>query len=164
MYINWKITDDISNVTLNEFNREYNGIYGFIKLKINKNELGELEVENLEGDYDITYYLGKLIETGIAMYKKKKIKIMLLNRNLAQLVITFNAEVEIKFTSLDENEIYWSSKISKSELIKEIEYNYHNIYEYICMLNPEILNSIIMKKITENYNIFNYLKLVDIDT
>ena len=34
MFLSWKITDDISNITVEEFNKEYNGLYGFIKLKI----------------------------------------------------------------------------------------------------------------------------------
>ena len=72
MFLSWKITDDISNITVEEFNKEYNGLYGFIKLKIGDYSIGYIPENNvsLGGNSDILYYIKKLIECGINICKK----------------------------------------------------------------------------------------------
>ena len=47
MYVEWSVTDDLSDMTLEYFEKEYNGIYGFFSLEIDGNKLGERAEECL---------------------------------------------------------------------------------------------------------------------
>jgi len=160
MYITWSVTDDLSNITLSDFEKEYNGIYGFFSLEIGDNKLGERAEESFEeeGYYDISYYLGCLIKCGIAMKKQEKITIMLLDSVLAQLVLSFDENVTVSFTNLEENEIYWSCQITKNELIEEIEINYQRFIGFIKKENPTLLTSYIVKRIIEKHADFQNRK------
>ena len=126
MFINWKITDDLKNISMSEFNNEYNGIYGFIKLRIGNNEIGELpERISYEGDFDILYYIGQLINCGISMFKEENYNVMLFDSSLAEINIIFKSNVVINFILSETKEVYWSSTVTNQELIDEIEYNYN---------------------------------------
>ena len=69
--LEWRITDDISNLSVKEFDAEWNGIYGFMQLKIFK-YCGFIPGEDyrLEGDDNIEYYIDELVECGICILKK----------------------------------------------------------------------------------------------
>lgn len=153
MFINWKITDDLKNISLSEFNTEYNGIYGYIKLKIGENEIGELPNHiSIEGDFDISYYIGQLINCGISFFKNENYSVMLLDSNLAEINVVFSSNVIINFSSSETKEIYWSSTITNKELIDEIEYNYKKFSAELIKTNPRILDSFLFKEIESKYN------------
>ncbi len=156
MYITWSITDDLSDMTLEYFEKEYNGIYGFFSLEIGGNKLGESPEDSYEdeGLYDISYYLGCLIKCGIAMKKQKKISVMLLESVLAELVLEFDDNVTVSFVNIKSREIYWSSKITREELTEEIDYNYYSFIDYIKKVNPSLLDSFIIRMVTDKYNTF----------
>lgn len=155
MYIKWAITDDLTNLSLSDFNSEYNGIYGFIKLIIGNNEVGEYyKCDSGEGDYDILYYLSQLIKCGISMLKNRNYNVMLLNSNLAELNIVFDKNVNISFISAETKEVYWTSSISRQELIHEIEDNYREMIIEIEKINPQLLNSKLLQNFKLKYNEF----------
>lgn len=158
MLINWKITDDLKNISMSEFNNEYNGIYGYIKLRIGNNEIGELPAHiSCEGDFDILYYIGQLINCGISMLKKENYNVMLLDSNLAEINIIFKSNVVINFISSETKEVYWSSTVTNQELIDEIEYNYNKLYVTLKEINPQILNADLVKKIETRYKKYKEL-------
>lgn len=160
MYIKWSVTDDLSDMTLEYFEKEYNGIYGFFSLEIDGNKLGERAEECYEdeGLYDIAYYLGCLIKCGIAMKKRENIPVMLLERVLAELVLEFDDDVTISFVNIGSREIYWSAKITREELTEEIEYNYHSFIDYIKKVNPLLLDSYLLGILKSRYDDFKSLK------
>lgn len=160
MYVTWTITDDLSDMTLDYFEKEYNGIYGFFSLEIGGNKLGERPEDSYEdeGLYDISYYLGCLIKCGIAMKKREKISVMLLESVLAELVLEFDNDVTVSFINIKDKKIYWSSKITKEELTEEIEYNYHSFIDYIKKVNPSLSDSYIVGIVKSRYDDFKRLK------
>lgn len=70
--IRWIITDAISGVTLEEFNKEWNGLFGYFELKINKRVIGFYPNRELlsgeEGNEDICHWLYNL-SVGIIQLK-----------------------------------------------------------------------------------------------
>ena len=56
MYINWKNNNEAENISLEEFENDYESFFGFIMLKLGDFQLGYLEQKSPfdEGDEDIS--------------------------------------------------------------------------------------------------------------
>lgn len=161
MFLSWRITDDISNITVEEFNKEYNGLYGFIKLKIGDNSIGYIPEKNvlLDGNSDILYYIKKLIECGINICKKDVIEVSLLSHNLLKLCVQYNKEknISVELKMVEDNSIVWKSELSFNQLIDEIDSNYNDICSFIEEYNSKLFKTDLIKSIMILHNTLHKL-------
>lgn len=161
MFLSWKITDDISNITVEEFNKEYNGLYGFIKLKIGDYSIGYIPENNvlLDGNSDILYYIKKLIECGINICKKDVIEVPLLSHNLLKLCVQYNKDenIWVELKMVEDNSIVWRSELSFNQLINEINSNYNNICNFIEKYNSKLFKTDLIKSIIILHNTLHEL-------
>ncbi len=121
----WVITDQITDITSYEFEKDWNGIYGFFEIFINKQELGYCPstICDMEGDEEILYWINKLYDAKKAIDNNKKFSFLLLSMNLAELC--FRKEKEGVIVSL----LHRKTLYSKT---KEIEWEEHIAYEEFC--------------------------------
>lgn len=156
MFLSWKITDDIYNITVEEFNKEYNGLYGFINYSI-----GYIPENNvlLDGNSDILYYIKKLIECGINICKKDVIEVPLLSHNLLKLCVQYNKDEKIwvELKMVEDNSIVWRSELSFNRLIDEINSNYNNICNFIEKYNSKLFKTDLIKSIIILHNTLHEL-------
>ena len=140
MFLSWRITDDIANISVEEFDKEYNGIYGYMKLQF--------------GDYSIGYYIKSLIRCGVALKNRENIEIRLLNYNLIKIIVSCVDVVDVKIVNVNNNSIEGSFSLSFKELVEEIKFNYIKLYKYIEEKNKSLLKAKMVKDIISLYNEF----------
>ncbi len=148
----WIITDDLSDITLEEFENEWNGIVsGYFEFTINQNKEGfcpqRIISEAEEGMEDILYWLNHLLE-GVNMIKKdKEYEMFLLTMNRYKLVMRLESCMYISFVEIKSNEVKWIEKVSMQEFESELYKNIENFLQFIKETNPVLMESRWVKKL-----------------
>ena len=153
MFLSWRITDDIA---VEEFDKEYNGIYGYMKLQFGDYSIGYIldETVPIEGNSEILYYIKSLIRCGVALKNRENIEIRLLNYNLIKIIVSCVDVVDVKIVNVNNNSIEGSFSLSFKELVEEIKFNYIKLYKYIEEKNKSLLKAKMVKDIISLYNEF----------
>lgn len=151
--MNWVITDDLSGISLKEFDNEWNGIIsGYFELIINRSREGFCPQRELnqgeEGVEDILYWLSHLSE-GINMLKKgKEYEMILLTMNLYKIIMRYDDGMNIYFVNKKDNTIKWQEKITLQEFETELDENINRFFQIIEENNPELLESKWIKRMS----------------
>ena len=143
MYIKWKINNEVKNISLEEFENEYESFCGFMSIQLGGFQLGYLDDGNPfdEGDEDISYYINSLIECGITLLLGQIYKIQLLGSNLLEIQVHRYINVNIKVVHIKTKEVLCSYDMTIDELIAEIKENYKKYIMDIREMNSVLLNS-----------------------
>lgn len=142
----WIITDDVSNISSEEFDSERNGIVaGYFELIINMHREGfcpqKIINEKEEGLEDILYWLRHLLE-GCNMVKVgKKYEMILLTRNRYKIVMKLDNKMFIYFVEKSNNSIKWKEEVFIEEFESELRKNIKDFKNYIEQINPNLLKS-----------------------
>lgn len=139
--INWQITDTLEKVSLNEFETEWNGIYGFFSLMINDEVLGfcpEVKERSVEGNENILYWLSELRKATQTVSQGKEYRMPLLSMNLCDVLFEGSKEVTIRLIDIRTNEIIWEEIIAFGELRAEVEKNVDKLISYVRKINSEL--------------------------
>ena len=162
MYIKWKINNqELSEYSLEEFDKNDESVYGFMLLELGDFQLGYLDEDNdlCEGNEDIAYYIDKLIECGSALLEGRKFKVLLLNSNLLEIHVAMNQNVKIEVVNIMNKDVEYDYTINLDELISEIKNDYAKYIEDIKEINECILKS---KLISETDRVYrDFLMLLD---
>lgn len=156
MYLSWKFNNEAKDITLEEFERENEFIFGFIMLKLGDYQLGYIAASSPydEGDENISSYVISLIKCGIVLYLGQEFKIQLLSSNLLDLQAKSNGtNVYIKVVHNESDEVEYSYEILFKDLIEEIKDNYHKYIGDIQKMNSDLLESRIVKLTNKYYEI-----------
>lgn len=150
--INWIITDDIKGISLNEFNLEWNEIYGYFELCINNRILGycpkrEL-LPNEEGLEDILYWLLKLVNGIMHVKNGEEYEIQLLSMNLTKIILKENHMLEVEFVNVKSKEYIWNEKIEFNEFCEVICNSIDKLLEEIEKNNINLLQANKIKKLS----------------
>ncbi len=151
--MNWVITDDLSGISLKEFDNEWNGIIsGYFELIINRSREGFCPQRELnqgeEGVEDILYWLSHLAE-GINMLRKgKEYEMILLTMNLYKIIMRYDDGINIYFVNKKDNTIKWQEKITLQEFETELDENINRLFQIIEESNPELLESKWIKRMS----------------
>lgn len=144
--IKWIITDNLSNISLDEFDNEWNGIIsGYFELVINQRKEGFcpqriIHVDE-EGIEDVLYWLSHLLEAITVIKKGTKYEMTLLTMNLYKIVIVLNENVKISFVNVNSDVAKWQEEITLQEFEKEIYKNVDNFLQSIEKVNSMLLES-----------------------
>lgn len=156
MYLSWKFNNEAKDISLEEFERENEFIFGFIMLKLGDYQLGYIAASSPydEGDENISSYVISLIKCGIVLYLGQEFKIQLLSSNLLDLQVKSNGtNVYIKVVHNESDEVEYSYEILFKDLIEEIKDNYHKYIGDIQKMNSDLLESRIVKLTNKYYEI-----------
>lgn len=161
MKINWIINDEVKGITLEEFERDYESIYGFMMINMGGFELGYLDKKSSfnEGDEDISYYLNSLIKCGITLLLGQDFRVQLIASNLLEIRVSYYRDVSIAVVQTKTEEILYSGNISFKEFSDEILNNYEKYINSIRKLNISLLKSQAVRSTVMYYEI--YKKLLD---
>ena len=150
--IKWIITDDIKNVSLKEFNTEWDGIYGHFELDINDQTVGYCPDRELFpsewSDEDITDWLYKLSNMILQLHDCDEFEWNLLASNLLKIVIKKEDTLLISLIH-SRTGIQWSERVTYQEYITELLSAIDRFIEEIRTLNSELLKSKTLTDIVE---------------
>ena len=125
----------MNGVSLEEFNSEWGGIYGFFEIRINSRIIGFCPNRKIllgeEGNEDILYWLLKLSDGIVQLNDGKEYEIQLLSMNKAKLVIKNEDKLMVNFVNVDTEEIIWLEKITYHEWFDEVMLNIEKFIEEI---------------------------------
>lgn len=160
MYLDWKITDVLPDITVNEFNHDYNGIYGFIKLCVNDDSIGFIPTDNsdLEGNADILYWIKKTIECGISMVNNKKFECQLLSNNQLKICVRCEKVVHIILRDISGN-ILWEHEENYESMHNEIKRNFQKLKRIIFETNQSLLSANEIDKVLSLFGTYEKLYL-----
>lgn len=155
MYINWTFNNEIENISLEEFEKDYESFFGFIMLKLGDYQLGYLDKSYPfdEGDEDISYYINSLIKCGITLLLGQDFKIQLLSSNLLEIQVHRYINVNIKVVHKETNEVLCSYDMTFKELIEEIDEKYKKYIRDIKKMNSPLLKSKTVRAASKYYDI-----------
>lgn len=150
--IKWIITDDLSNVSVEEFENEWNGIIGgYFEVIVNEQRVGFCpNREILKGEDGLEDVLFWLVEFYRGLKKVKKgetYEMTLLTRNLYKLVLKKSEKVELQYIKEDTNEADWKEKVEMQEFEQEVKRNIEKFKNKIQHINPQLLTSKWIKKL-----------------
>lgn len=158
--IRWIITDFIEDVSLDEFNIEWGGIFGYFEICINNQVLGFCPDRKLlvgeEGNEDILYWLFKLSDGIIQLNDGQEYEIQLLSMNLAKIILKKEDKLLVSFVNSNTDEVIWSEKIIVQEWCNEIRLNIENFIAEILRVNSVLLNTDLLQKLTEIKDMLDY--------
>lgn len=143
MHISWKFNNEANDISLEEFERDYESFFGFIMLKLGDYQLGCLHKKypSDEGDEDISYYINSLIKCGITILLGQDYKIQILASNLLEIQVHRYRNVNIKVVNKESNDVLCSYDMTIKDLIEEIEENYKKYIRDIQEMNSTLLKS-----------------------
>ncbi len=150
--IKWIITDDLSSVSVEEFENEWNGIIeGYFELIVNEQRVGfcpNREIKKGEdGLEDIMFWLVEF-NRGLKEVKKGEVyEMRLLTRNLYKLILKKGEKVELQYAKEDTNQIDWKEEVEMQEFEQEIFRNIEKFKNEIQCINPNLLDSKWIKKL-----------------
>lgn len=151
--IKWIITDSINDVDLNEFDTEWNGIYGYFEICINNHVLGFCPDRELlageEGNEDILYWLTKLSDGIIQLNVGKEYEIQLLSMNMAKIILKKNDKLLISFVNTNTDEVIWSEKMTIKEWCNEIILNIERFIKEVQNNNSILLKANLIQKLVK---------------
>ena len=143
MILRWKITDKLSGITVDEFNKEYNGIYGFIKFQLEDDFIGFIPPDDvyLEGDNDILHCIKVSIRCGIALRNREYFETQLLSFNKLKICAEYDSRVLISLKDINDNTILWKHELSYDDVHTEIVDNFKRLHNYINKENHLLLEA-----------------------
>lgn len=151
--IKWIITDSINDVDLNEFDTEWDGIYGYFEICINNHVLGFCPDRELlageEGNEDILYWLTKLSDGIIQLNVGKEYEIQLLSMNMAKIILKKNDKLLISFVNTNTDEVIWSEKMTIKEWCNEIILNIERFIKEVQNNNSILLKANLIQKLVK---------------
>ncbi len=149
--IKWTITDSINDVDSNEFDAEWDRIYGYFEIRINGHVLGFCPDRELlageEGNEDILYWLTKLSDGIIQLNIGQEYEIQLLSMNMAKIILKKNDKLLISFVDTNTDEVIWSEKITIKEWCNEIILNIERFIKEVQKNNSVLLKANLIKKL-----------------
>lgn len=149
--IKWIITDSINDVDLNEFDTEWDGIYGYFEICINNHVLGFCPDRELlageEGNEDILYWLTKLSDGIIQLNVGQEYEIQLLSMNMAKIILKKNDKLLISFVNTYTDEVIWSEKMTIKEWCNEIILNIERFIKEVQKNNSILLKANLIQKL-----------------
>lgn len=144
--IKWIITDDLSNVSVEEFENEWSGIIeGYFELIVNEQKVGfcpNREIKKGEdGLEDILFWLIEFYK-GLKKLKKGEVyEMTLLTRNLYKIVLKKNEKVELQYVKVETNEVDWKEEVEMQEFEQEVNRKIEKFKNEIQYINPKLLTS-----------------------
>lgn len=157
MFIKWKIGKaELTQISLVEFEKEIDGVYGFMLLKLGDFQLGFWGDDcYLDEDIvDISWHIDMLIECGIALLKDQYFKKKFLDLNLLEIQAIWDKDVKIEIFHIKTKEKLCHYSIKFDELIAEIKTDYTKYINDIKEINDVILQSEILKGTKKLYDEF----------
>lgn len=152
--IRWVITDNIRGVSVEEFDTEWNGIYGYFEMCINNQIIGYVPNRELypneEWNEEIIYWIGQLAK-GFNYVTKHggKYEIPLLCMSLRKITIKKENMLKICFVNVQTNKSEWEEEVKCTEFCKEICNNLDKFLLEIKMNNEELLKTNLIKDICD---------------
>lgn len=157
--IRWLITDDIKDICLKEFDREWNSIYGYFEICINEKILGFCPDRELlvgeEGNEDILYWLSKLSDGIIQLNAGREYVVQLLSMNLAKVILKKNDKLLISFVNSNTDDVIWCDEISFQEWCNEVIFNVERFITEVKIINSDLLEADVIKKLIEIKSMIN---------
>lgn len=151
--IRWIITDNIENVNLKRFNTEWNGIYGYFEICINKQVLGFCPNRELladeEGNENILFWLSMLSDGITQLDDCQEYEISLLSMNLSKIILKKDDKLLISFVNSNTNEVIWIEKILIQEFCNEVLFNIERFITEVQKVNSVLLESDLIKKLIQ---------------
>ena len=151
MKIEWIITDELTNVSKQEFDLEWNGIYGYFQMTINDKMVGCCPNRELifdeEGNEDITYWLEELLQAKQMLEEGKEYKFNLLSLNLVGLEFSKRNSANVRMFYNETDETIWSEQIDFNKFGEEIVRSTNEFINIIREKNPSLLECNIIKKL-----------------
>ena len=151
--IKWIITDSINDVDLNEFDTEWDGIYGYFEICINNHVLGFCPNRELlageEGNENILYWLTKLSDGIIQLNVCQEYEIRLLSMNMAKIILKKNDNLLISFVNTNTDEVIWSEKMTIKEWCNEIILNIERFIKEVQKNNSILLKANLIQKLVK---------------
>lgn len=154
--IKWIITDDLddlSSVSVEEFDNEWNGIIeGYFELIVNEQRVGfcpNREIEKGEDGFeDILFWLAEF-NRGLKKVKKGEVfEMRLITMNLYKLILLKKREkVELQYTKKETNQIDWKEEVEMQEFEQEINCKIEKFKNEIQCINANLLTSKWIKKL-----------------
>ena len=149
--IRWMITDFLENISEDEFNAEWGGIFGYFEMCINNQVLGFCPNRKLlfgeEGNEDILYWLLKLSDGIIQLNNGKEYEIQLLSMNLAKIILKREDKLLVRFVNSSTDEVIWFEEIMFQEWCSEIKLSIENFITEILRVNSVLLNTNLIQKL-----------------
>lgn len=155
--INWKVTDNIYNITKEEFDVELNDLYGYFEIQINGKDIGfcpQRELfEDEEGVEAIVYWISHLLESIIELKEKKKYEFALLSMNLRRLVFELKEGncIEVCFFDIEQERNEWKETIIFNEYKVKILESAYKFLAFIKENNKELLSTNMIRKVEYLY-------------
>ncbi len=144
--MNWIITDDLSRISIKEFENEWNGIIsGYFELNINQSKEGFCPQRDLqkgeEGNEDVLFWLSHLKEAIGNLKEGKDYEMILLTMNRYKIYMRYDDSVNFYFINRNSNIVKWHEKISMQEFEIELSKNINAFYQVLKENNIELLES-----------------------
>ena len=142
----WVITDDLSNVSLTEFDYEWNGmIAGFFQLVVNGRKEGiyseRLITSGTMGLDEIVHWLSELYNGLNKVKMGEKYEVILLTMNVYKFCLELNEKLEISFVNKQTGEAKWKESVELQEFEDELYENIEKFLLYLKEINPQLLKS-----------------------
>ena len=155
LFLYWVIIKDgLQELSLKEYEEEWDTVYGYMVLKLGDYRLGYLEDEWYRGDIDLPYYIKRGVKCGTEMLQGNDYFFQLLDWNLLDLKIYYGKKIKIQVVHNQKNRIEFEYYISFEDLINEVQRVYKRYIEDIKNINPIILTTREMRLMDEDYKIF----------
>ena len=158
--IRWIITDSIEDVSLDEFNIEWGGIFGYFEICVNNQVLGFCPdrklLYNEEGNEDILYWLFKLSDGTIKLNDGQEYEIQLLSMNLVKIILKREDKLLVSLVNSSTDEVIWSEKIMIREWSNEIKLKIENFITEIVRVKSVLLNANLIQKLTRIKDMLDY--------
>ncbi len=160
--LNWIVTEDISDVNKEEFDYEWNELYGYFEMCLNQRLIGYWPKRELfqdeEGTEAILYWIIHLLRSLISLSNRDEYEFHLLSMNTRKLVIKKNSYIEIYFVGLERDEIEWKENIKPSEYYRVILDNAERLLSFIKDKNEYLLLAKVVNDLSNLYLLCKKLK------
>ena len=141
--IRWIVTDELNNVSKEEFDTDWNGIYGYFELTVNGQSIGFCPQRELfegeEGDENILYWLTELYKGIQEISAGREYETQLLSMNLARLVFSSKDGIYVRLQGKEGS--IWSEKVDFNQLKQEVDSAIHSFTEQVREKNSALLST-----------------------
>lgn len=156
MLLEWCITDDISTLSVKEFDTECNGIYGFVKTSIFDKPIGFIPPKSsmLEGHDNVLYWMSNLVECGICILLRKEYETQLLSYNKLCLNVQCLETIHIRLLKIKTRETYMCREVSYIEALNEIICNTKRFKSFIDENNSSLNQTKLIRDFNAKFDYF----------